>query len=259
VVSDQERDEKKAEYESSLAKLNAAKSQVNLDQAEVGQLNALSEFKEVRAPFDGVITGRRIDIGDLVTAGSTSSTTSLYSIAQFNQIRVFVNVPESASPGMTFGTPAIVTADEYPDQEFQGTIERTSRAIDPTSSTLRVEVDVPNPSLTLVPGMYVQVHFDLKQQPELEVPASALIIRSNGPEMAVVKNGIVRFHSVDIAREESDVVEIKSGLSLNDQVALNLSSQIADGDRVNIRNMDSTLSPKPPPAKETVAASGDAE
>lgn len=254
VVSDQERDEKKAEYESSLARLNAAKSQVNLDQAEVDQLTALSQFKEVRAPFDGVITGRRIDIGDLVTAGSTSSTTSLYTIAQFNQMRVFVNVPQNASPKMIFGTPAIVTADEYPDQEFQGTIERTSSAIDPTSSTMRVEVDVPNPTLTLVPGMYVQVHFDLKQQPALEVPASALIIRSSGPEMAVVKNGIVSFRNVDIAREQSDMVEIKSGLSLNDQVALNLSSQIAEGDRVTVNNMDSTITPTPPPAKEAVAA-----
>jgi RND family efflux transporter MFP subunit len=259
VVSDQERDEKKAEYESSVAKLNAAKSQVNLDQAEVDQLNALSQFKEVRAPFDGVITGRRIDIGDLVTAGSTSSTTSLYSIAQFNQMRVFVNVPHDASAKMILDTPATVTSDEYPDQEFAGTIERTSNAIDPASSTLRVEVDVPNPSLTLVPGMPVEVLFNLKQQPVLEVPASALIIRSSGPEMAVVKNGMVSFHKVDIAREQSDMVEIRSGLALNDQVALNLSSQIAEGDHVTVNNMDSTITPNPPPAKEAVAVLAHAE
>ncbi len=233
VVSQQERDEKKAEYDSSVAHENAAESQVNLAQAEIDSLIALAQFKQVTAPFDGTITARRIDIGGLVTAGSTSSTTSLYTVAQSQKIRVFVDVPESASVQMIEGTPAQITADEFPGRVFHGTVSRNSRAIDTTSKTLKVEVDISNPNLVLLPGMYVHVSFQLKQSGLLEIPASAIVFRSAGPQVATVDSqGKVSFHNVTIASDQGDVVEIGAGISAGQDVALNIGDQITDGDLV---------------------------
>lgn len=246
VVSDLETEEKKAEAESSLAKLKAAESQVNLDEADVKRLVETAAFQQVRAPFDGVITARHIDIGDLVTAGSTASTTSLYSIAQYNKIRVFIDVPQSASVGMTPGTPAIATAAEFPGQKFEGKVARTSQSIDQTSRTLRVEVDIPNPDLKLLPGMYVQVAFEMKENSLLQIPASALVFKSSGPRVAVVEgDGSIRFHDVTIASDQGEYIEIGSGLSANDKVALNISNQIADGDHVNPIDTDKPVAAAP--------------
>ena len=233
VVSDQERDEKKAEYDSGVAHEAAAESQVSLAQADIDSLTALAQFKQVTAPFDGVVTARRIDIGGLVTAGSTSSTTSLYTVAQSSKIRVFVEVPESASVQMVEGTPAQIAADELPGKVFHGTVTRSSRAIDTISKTLKVEVDIPNPDQVLLPGIYVHVSFQLKQSGLLEIPASAVVFRSAGPQVATVdEQGKVTFHNITIANDQGDVVEIGAGISAGQDVALNIGDQIADGDHV---------------------------
>jgi RND family efflux transporter MFP subunit len=239
VVSEQEREAKKAEYASSNAELKAAEAKVSADKADVDQLSAMKGFKEVTAPFDGVITSRHIDMGDLVTAGSTASTSPLYTVAQISEIRVFVDVPQRAAAGMDVGVPAMATADEFPGQKFSGKIARTSDAIDPATRTLHVEVDVANPDLVLMPGMYMQVNFQLKHKNFLQVPASALISTSRGLEVAVVNDdGKVNFHNVQIAIDNGDFVEIGSGLALNDKVALNLSNQVAEGDKVVAMQVD---------------------
>ncbi|MGA2439631.1 MAG: efflux RND transporter periplasmic adaptor subunit [Tepidisphaeraceae bacterium] len=233
VVSDQEREAKKAEYDSDVAREAAAESQVNLAQADIDSLAALTQFKQVTAPFDGIVTSRRIDIGGLVTAGSTSGTTSLYTVAQFDKIRVFADVPESASVQMIEGTPAQITAEELPGRVFQGTVSRSSRAIDSNTKTMKVELDIPNSDLVLLPGMYVHVNFQLKQSGLLQIPASALVFRSAGPQVATVdEQGKVTFHNVTIASDQGDVVEIGAGISAGQEVALNIGDQIADGDRV---------------------------
>jgi len=254
VVSDQEREAKKADFDSSVAKLEAARAQVNLNQADVESLKALTQFKEVTAPYDGVITSRRIDIGDLVTAGSTSSTTSLYNIAQSDTIRVFVDVPQSASSEMTVGMATAATTSEFPGRKFQGKITRTANSIDPVSRTLHVEVDIPNPDLTLVPGMYVEVAFELVKKALLEVPASAMLFRSTGEQVAVVgPDGKVRFRKVSIALDQGDFVEIGSGLSPGDRVALNISSEIDDGEAVTANDIDPPAPPPAPPAAPTTS------
>ncbi|HWE03639.1 MAG TPA: efflux RND transporter periplasmic adaptor subunit [Tepidisphaeraceae bacterium] len=233
VVSQQERDEKKAEYDSSVAKLRAANAQVKINQADVTSLLAFTQYKNVTAPFDGIITARKIDIGDLVSAGSTSATTFLYSIAQSDRLRVFIDVPQSASAGLKVTMPAVVRAGEYPDRKFSGRISRTANSIDPASRTLHVEVDIENKDFALVPGMYVQVSFNLVQTPLLQVPASALLFRAAGTQIAVVgDDGIVHFQKVTIADDEGNLVDIAGGVAPNANVALNLSSQIADGERV---------------------------
>jgi RND family efflux transporter MFP subunit len=239
VVSEQEREEKKAEFNTGMARVQAALSKVSADQSNVDQLSAMEAFKRVTAPFDGVITARRIDIGDLVTAGSTSNTTSLYTIAQVNKIRVFVDVPQNEAAGMAVGVDANLQANEYPDRTFTGKIARTASAIDPATRTLRVEVDIDNEEGLLLPGMYLQVIFDIPQKGLLQVPASAMIFRASGPVVAVVGNdGAVAFHKVTIAVDNGDFVELSSGVAADDQVALNLSNQIAEGDKVTATNID---------------------
>lgn len=233
VVSDQEREEKKAEYNRSVAQLKAAEAKVSADQADVDRLKALEDFKQVTAPFDGVVTARHIDIGNLVTAGSTASTTSLYTVAQINKIRVFVDVPQRASAGMQVGVPAVAIANEFPDRKFQGAIARTASAIDPATRTLHVEVDIDNSDSVLLPGMYVDVNFNLSHKVLLQVPASALLFRASGPQVAVVgEDGKVHFQIVSIAIDNGDVVELSAGVAVDQNVALNLSSQIAEGDVV---------------------------
>jgi RND family efflux transporter MFP subunit len=235
-VSDQEREEKKARYAVSVAQLNAARARVTLDQANVSRLTFLTRFKQVVAPYEGVITERRVDIGDLVTAGSTAATTPLYEIAQSEKVRVFADVPQIATSEVGEGTPVQVTAKEYPNRKFEGKITATSKSIDLKARTLRVEVDLSNDDLALLPGMYVQAAFHLKTTSFVQVPASALIFRAAGPQVAVIDgNATVKFQDVTIARDNGAFVEIASGLSAGDQVALNISNQIANGDRVTVR------------------------
>src|SRR6202035_484256 len=141
VVSEQERESKKADYESSEARLFAANAQVNLDKSKVDQYNALTEFKQVKAPFDGTITERRIDIGNLVTAGSGSTTTPLYRMAQTDPLRIFVDVPQSASGElMKAGVPAEIRATGAAGGVFSGTIARSAQSINAQARTMRVEV-----------------------------------------------------------------------------------------------------------------------
>jgi RND family efflux transporter MFP subunit len=239
VVSDQDREDKKAHYDASVAQLNAARARVNLNRADVDRLGYLSRFKQVTAPFDGVITERRVDIGDLVTAGSTASTTPLFGVAQYDRIRVFADVPQRLSADLAVGNTAQVLASEHPNQPFDGQITRMSQAIDPHARTMRVEVDLPNEGLALVPGMYVQVRFQLKPTKFLQVPASAMVFRASGPQLAVIDGDHrVKFRDVVIARDNGKVVEIASGLSEGDLVAVNISNQIGNGQKVNFAQGD---------------------
>jgi RND family efflux transporter MFP subunit len=236
VVSEQEREEKKAAFDSAEAQLNAARAQVALNQADVDHYLALTQFKRVTAPFDGTVVERRIDIGNLVTAGSTAATTPLYRMSQDRPIRVFVDVPQSASTDlMKSGAPVQIRAENLPGQEFAGAITRTSQAINPQARTLKVEVDLPNREGTLVPGMYVDVAFQLQENGLYQVPAAAMVFRSSGPQVAVIEpDGHVRFRKVTIARDEGSAVELGSGVAAGDKVALNISSQISDGDLVAV-------------------------
>ncbi len=236
VVSDQEREDKKAGFASAAAKLNAAEAKVKLDKSNVDRLTYMAQFKQVTAPYDGVITERRIDIGDLVTAGSTSNTASLFGIAQYDKIRVFTNVPQSASFDVGVGTSAAIYAPEHPTQLFNGDVARTSQSINVQARTLRVEVDLPNPDLKLLPGMYLQVEFHLQPQQGVQIPASALLFRASGPQVAVIEPGdTVKFTDVRIGRDNGNTLEIASGLSEGERVALNINNQITDGAKVTVK------------------------
>jgi RND family efflux transporter MFP subunit len=237
VVSEQEREDKKAGYASAVAKKHAAEARVNLDKSNVDRLSFMAQFKQVFAPYEGIITERRIDIGDLVTAGSTSNTSPLFGISQYDQIRVFANVPQSASVDVGVGSPAKITAAEYPSQVFEGKVTRTSESIDPQARTLRVEVDIPNPELKLLPGMYLKIAFGLKNRNAVQIPASALLFRNAGPQVALIQpNSTVKFQDVRIGRDNGNIIEISSGLSEGDRVALNINNQIQEGSKVTVKD-----------------------
>jgi RND family efflux transporter MFP subunit len=250
VVSEQEREEKQATYEEAVARLAAAKAQTRLDEAEAGRYAALESFKNVIAPYEGVITARHIDIGDLVSAGSSASNNSLYSIAQSDRIRVFVDVPQKAAGDMLEGLGAKVTSDQFPGRVFEGKLARSAMSIDTQTRTQRTEVDVPNPDLKLVPGMYLNVTFQLHQRGLLEVPAAAILFRSTGLQVAVVdSSGRIDFRPVTVAKDNGDTVVLASGVNPGDKVALNLSSAITAGELVTpAEDSDNAQPAASPPA-----------
>jgi RND family efflux transporter MFP subunit len=245
VVSEQERESKKADYESAVARLYTANAQVNLDKSKVDQYAALAEFKEVKAPFDGTITERKIDVGNLVTAGSGSTTTPLYRMAQTDPLRIFVEVPQSAAGELMYGgVPAEIRAPGAIGDVFAGKIARSAQSINTQARTMRVEVDMPNANHRLVPGMYVNVAFSLPPRGQVEVPAAALIFRATGTQVAHVDDsGKISFEAVSIARDNGSLVELSSGVKSGDRLVLNISSQIAAGQTVAVNQPESEQRP----------------
>ena len=235
IVSVQETDDKKAAAASAKAALMAAQADVKQAQGEVDQYAAFEQFKKVLAPFSGVITERHVDIGNLVTAGSKDPSTMLYRLTQNDPIRVFVDAPQDAAPWMKVGSPVEVAAGGH---VFSGEITRTSNAVDAQSRTLRVEADIPNKQSALVPGLYVDTTFHLKADGTSQVPAAAILLRAEGPEVAVVRDGKVEFHKAVIAEDNGTTVNLTSGAKPGDQVVLNINSQITDGSPVTVSRVD---------------------
>jgi RND family efflux transporter MFP subunit len=243
VVSEQEREEKRADYASAEARVKSAQADVALAQARVDQYAALAQFKEVTAPYDGVITNRDIDIGNLVTAGSTSATTRLYVMTQNDPIRIFVDVPQSAAADLIDGSTVvqIQSGTAGGGREYTAKLTRTSHAVDLQARTVRAEVDLANASQQFVPGMYLKVAFTLAPKGLVQVPAAALLFRAAGPQVAQVDaSGRLSFRNVTIARDDGSVVELASGVAPGDHLALNVSSQIRDGEQVSARQLDAT-------------------
>ena len=237
VVSEQEREDKKAEFDSAVARLASARAHVALDQADVDRFAAFEKFKRVTAPYDGTIIERRIDIGNLVTAGSSSGTMPLYRMTQDDPMRVWIDVPQAAAGDlMKTGVPVVIATNEVPSRRFEGKICRTTQAVNSQARTFRVEIDVSNPGRALVSGMYVQATFTLPADGLLQVPAAALIFRAAGPQVAVVDtDGSVHLRSVSIARDDGGTVLLATGVASGENVALNLSSQVSDGQKVVVR------------------------
>jgi RND family efflux transporter MFP subunit len=235
VVSEQEREAKKADYESAQARLYAAQAQVALDRSHVEQYSALAQFKQVTAPFDGTITERKIDVGNLVTAGSSSTTTPLYRISQTDPLRIFVDVPQAAAGDlMKPGVPAQIRAPGA-GGVFSGKVARAAEALNAQARTMRVEVDMPNADHALVPGMYVNVAFRLQPHGSVEVPAAALVFRPTGTFVARVDaESRVEFTNVTIGRDDGNFVELASGAKPGDRLVLNISSQIVSGQKVAV-------------------------
>jgi len=215
---------------------NANKAIVEANQANVKQLEALQSFEKIYAPFDGVVTARNTDIGDLINSGSAGGVkTDLFHIAQPGTLRVYVNVPEEYSQGMKVGMTADLSLAEFPGRKFQGKLVRTAEAINMTTRTLLIEVDVNNPVGELLTGSYAEVHLKVPTQAStFLLPVNALIFRSEGLRVGIVKDGKVVLSAVTPGHDSGNQIEIVSGLKADDQVIINPPDSIAAGQQVQI-------------------------
>jgi len=215
---------------------NANKAIVEANQANVKQLQALQSFEKIYAPFDGIVTARNTDIGDLINSGSNSNVkTDLFHIAQPGKLRVYVNVPEEYSQGIKSGMTADLSLAEFPGRKFQGTLVRTSEDINLTTRTLLIEIDVDNPSGTLLTGSYAEVHLAVPTQAStLLLPVNALLFRTEGLRVAIVKDGKVVLTAVTPGHDFGNQIEIVAGLKADDQVIVNPPDSIVSGQQVQI-------------------------
>ncbi len=215
---------------------NANKAIVEANQANVKQLQALQSFEKIYAPFDGVVTARNTDIGDLINSGSGGGVkTDLFHIAQPGKLRVYVNVPEEYSQGIKPGMTADLSLAEFPGRKFQGKLVRTSEDINLTTRTLLIEIDVDNPSGTLLTGSYAEVHLAVPTQAStFLLPVNALLFRSEGLRVGVVKDGKVVLTAVTPGHDFGNQIEIVAGLKPDDRVIVNPPDSIVSGQQVQI-------------------------
>ena len=215
---------------------NANKAIVEADQAAVDQYAALVSFEKVYAPFDGVITARNTDIGDLINSGSNANAkTDLFHIAQPGTLRVYVNVPEEYSRGTKVGMTADLSLAEFPSRKFQGKLVRTADAINMATRTLLIEIDVANPTGTLLTGSYAEVHLAVPTQAStFLLPVNTLLFRSEGLQVCVVRDGKAVLSSVTPGHDFGNQIEIVSGLKPDDKVIINPPDSIVTGQQVQI-------------------------
>jgi len=225
--------------------LEARNTQVNSAQANVKRLEDLQSFEQIVAPFDGVITARNLDIGQLITAtgstttpgtGTTTGNKEIFDISAVRTLRVFINVPQVYSPDAKNGVTATLTLPQYPGRKFTGKLVRSSNAVDPTTRTLLAEVDVDNASGELLPGSYTEVHLNVSNAaPALIVPVSALILDAEGLHVATVDESH-HAHIVHVTpgRDSGATIEILSGLQAGQPVIANPPDSLTDGETVRI-------------------------
>ena len=237
AVSRQENDQYQAQFQAQTANVDAlnkaiaaAKSNVAAAQASLDHLKELQIFEQVKAPFAGVITVRNVDVGALITTGNTL----LFRIAQTGTLRTYVNVPQANANSVRVGQPAFLSVSNLPGRRFPGRVTRTASALDPASRTLLTEVQVPNPTGELMPGMYASVDLNTRRaDPPLLVPGDALVVRSEGTVLAVVDpDDVVHYRKIDIGRDFGTTVEVLSGIANGDRVIVNPSDAAKEGAKV---------------------------
>jgi RND family efflux transporter MFP subunit len=243
AVSRQENDTYQAQFQAQVANVEAlekavaaARSNLAVAQANLGRLEDLQAFKIVRAPFDGVITGRNTDYGALINAGNGGPTQELFHIASISKLRVFVNVPQAYARSANAGVPAFLTLAEFPGRRFQGKLVRTAEAMDAGTRTLLAEVDLDNASGELRPGAYAEVHLVLPASvPSVIIPVSAILFRKEGLRVGVVRaENKVELMPVVLGKDYGSEVEVASGITADDQVIADPPDSLISGTTVRI-------------------------
>ncbi|MET0970701.1 MAG: efflux RND transporter periplasmic adaptor subunit [Tardiphaga sp.] len=225
-----------ANVESANAAVKVAQANVEAQKATVNRLRTLTAFEEVRAPFDGVVSARNVDVGDLVNADSGTGT-AMFSIVQDNVVRVTVNVPQTMAAGIRDGLQAKVNVFELPNRSFTGTVARNARALQAASRTLAIQVDVQNPDHALRAGIFVNVEIDVpREHPNVQIPSEALIFNQQGLRVATVEDDTIRLKPVNVYRDLGQTIELSSGLDEKQQVVLNPPTTVHDGQKVKINN-----------------------
>jgi RND family efflux transporter MFP subunit len=229
AVTQQELDERLSAAKQSQADLAAA-------EANVSRLRSLQGFNRVTAPFDGVLTRRTVDVGDLINAGNGGAGQALFSLAQVDPLRLYIYVPQVYANQIKIGDTVKVNLAERAGEDYQGSIARTARAIDPVTRTLQVEIRVPNPNGQLFSGAYVQVELPIKgDRAATVVPTNVLLFRPDGPRVAVVdQSGRVRLALVKLGTDYGTSVEVLAGVDPTDRIIVNPADSLADGDVVTL-------------------------
>jgi RND family efflux transporter MFP subunit len=247
AVTEQDFDERQSAYLQAHANLASA-------QANVARLKNLQGFNRVVAPFNGVITSRTIDVGDLVDAGNGGAGKALFTIAQLDPLRLYVFVPQVYASQVKVGDRVTVGSGENLGAAYEGSIARTARAIDTATRTMQVEIRVPNPKGELIAGSFVQVMLPIQQDGSaLIVPTNVLLFRADGPRVAIVDpKGRVRMSTVKLGTDFGSSVAVLSGVGAEDRLVLNPADSLADGDVVSLQASE----PPPAPARGGAALKG---
>ena len=240
AVSKQEVDNFTGDYAAKQAMVTSA-------EANVKRLEDLESFKHVYAPFSGVITQRNVDIGTLINAGNGGNAREMFDLAQTDPLRVYVSVPQSYVPSIRVGLKGCLQLSEFPDRKFCGEVVRTADAVDPNSRTLLTEVDVPNPTGTLLQGEYAEVHFDVQMSgTRLSLPINALLFRPEGTMAAVVgTDNRLTLKKLTIGRDFGNTVEVLQGIDARDSVVINPPDSLENGQQITVnQNNDPAPDPK---------------
>jgi multidrug efflux system membrane fusion protein len=228
-VSAQEADQYVSSYKQSQANLAAA-------DANVRRLEQLEGFKDVYAPFSGVLTRRNVDPGALINAGAGVAGRELFDLARVDPLRVYTSVPQAYAPFIKVGAKTVITLQEFPSQKFFGTVARTAESIDPATRTLLTEVDVPNKDGRLLPGSLGEVHFAVGTGVnKVTIPVNAMLFRAEGPQVAVIgSDNKVQLRPINIGRDYGATLEVLGGVSSTDRVVVNPADSLENGQQVNV-------------------------
>ncbi len=241
AVSPQEVDEK-------VSALKARQADYAASQASVERLIQMKSFQRVTAPFAGTVTGRNVEIGQLISAGNPDPTRWMFKVAKMDTLKLYINVPQSHMRMIKTDLPVNVILKEFP-QPFVGKVLRTAGALDPQSKTLLTEINVPNEKFELAAGMFVQAKFALNQtEPNILLPANTLMIRQDGPQVAAVTNNTVQLRKVKLGRDLGTQIEILSGVEEKDMIVTNPTDAMRDGVNVNMKVAESDKPATPPAA-----------
>lgn len=245
AVARQDNDTQQANYQAQVSNVgalaeaeNAARQNVEAARANLQRLIELQGFNRVTAPFDGVVTLRNVDLGALISTGSTL----LFRVAQVDRLRIYVNVPQPNAPGVRVGETAMLLTPEFGGRSFEGRVTRTAGALDPTTRTLLTEVQVENHSGELRPGMFLNVKLmDTRSNPPILIPGDSLMVDSTGVHVAVLQDvqkqgkgvaGKIQLRQVSIGRDYGASTEILSGVAPGDMVVVSPNDEVREGVRV---------------------------
>jgi RND family efflux transporter MFP subunit len=239
VISKQENDRYEAQHQAlaaagqSLEKgIAVQRGTVTAAQSNVARLERIQGYRVVKAPFDGVVTMRNVDVGALVNAGSTL----LFRVAQTDTLRMYLNVPQQDASSIRTGQAARVSVSNLPGREFSGAVARTANSLDPASRTLLVEVHLPNPGGLLLPGMYARVSLmSPRTNAPMLIPSDALIVRGEGTTVAVIRpDHTVHIQKIEVGRDYGDKLEVISGLKEGDLIVPNPGDIAREGLKVEL-------------------------
>jgi RND family efflux transporter MFP subunit len=242
-TTQQQGDQDRLTYAGSVAAVAVARANIEAQQAQVKRLEQLTGFERVVSPFDGVITSRQVDIGNLINAGSGTGL-ELFRVADTNKLRIYVQVPQSYAASIKPGLDVDLRFPEYPGRTFPASLVRSANAIEPRARTLLVELEVNNAKGELLPGGYTDVHFKLPiADRSVRVSANAVLFRAEGPQIAIAgPDGQVVLHEVTLGRDFGTAIEVLTGIAPGDAVVLNPPASLATGGQVRLCKDDKLAS-----------------